>query len=248
MSYESGTVNRTNKIGKIREDVLLRWTCERNVEGPKGFPLFARAAIYESNSTSVISEQPRSLRVFNRGSWSGLIVSKNVSSMSNRTSNKYAREVIWRISREGGNGFVAIIRLKFSYTPSTMRGFNLGAGRNERKTKAGPTRSEHSRYPSEQMPGNRDSIEILRDVRKRDAGDGDNVGKKPNYLQRLESTCSLETACQGLQATQPRLRGAHKPVQETGPHLRLSFTGVISRLPRGVELGGASTRWLEQGA
>ncbi|KAJ7697253.1 hypothetical protein B0H17DRAFT_1130560 [Mycena rosella] len=50
----------------------------------------------------------------------------------------------------------------------------------------------------------------------------------------------------GLQATQPRLRGAHKPLQETGPRLRLSFTGVISRLPRGVELGGASTRWLEQ--
>ncbi|KAJ7690851.1 hypothetical protein B0H17DRAFT_1134123 [Mycena rosella] len=74
------------------------------------------------------------------------------------------------------------------------------------------------------------------------------VGKKPNYLQRLESTCSLETACQGLQATQPSLGGAHKPLQETGPLLRLSFTGVISRLPRGVELGGASTRWLEQGA
>jgi hypothetical protein len=46
------------------------------------------------------------------------------------------------------------------------------------------------------------------------------VGKKPDYLQRLESTWGLETPFKQLQAIQPRLRGGHKRSQATVGHAR----------------------------
>ncbi|KAJ7710658.1 hypothetical protein B0H17DRAFT_1123777 [Mycena rosella] len=41
----------------------------------------------------------------------------------------------------------------------------------------------------------------------------DPVGKMPNSLQWLESTCGLERTSEWLKATQPHLRGTHKPFQ-----------------------------------
>ncbi|KAJ7918157.1 hypothetical protein B0H13DRAFT_2269250 [Mycena leptocephala] len=71
------------------------------------------------------------------------------------------------------------------------------------------------------------------------------VGKKPDYLQRLESTWGLETPFKQLQAIQPRLRGGHKRSQATVGHTRSpepwQDTSVTSMV---LESGESGEHWV----